>query len=85
MTQKDKAEQKVKLKPIPDNVTKALEGKTPDQLFAIAKANKLDEDVGSPESRHPGQYRMVIGNKLRGILRCGVPVKIGRQSVTSLY
>jgi len=75
-----------KLKPIPDNITKALEGKTPEQLHAIAKSNKFDEDVGSPEDRHPGQYRMVVGNKLRGLVRCGVEVKIGRGvTVSKLY
>lgn len=83
---KSKETKPAKLKPIPDNVTKALEGKTPEQLHAIAKSNKFDEDVGSPEDRHPGQYRMVVGNKLRGLVRCGVEVKIGRGvTVSKLY
>lgn len=46
-------------------------------LKAIAKLNAVD--VSRYEGLNPGQWRMNVGNKLRGLLKAGKKVMIGKQ------
>lgn len=52
-------------------------------LEAVAKANKV-EDRLSKEYVNAGQYRMALGNVLRGLIRNNTPVNVGGVIIKSL-
>jgi hypothetical protein len=51
---------------------------------SVAKANGISK-LGKPgDYANKGQYRMALGHALRGLVRNGTPVKIGKHSVKTL-
>lgn len=68
-----------------DAVAQALLGAGPDDLRSIAADNGLSERMSKYEkSTNPGQYRMNLGNMLRGMVRKGTHVNIGGVTVEGL-
>lgn len=68
-----------------DAVAQALLGAGPTDLRAIARDNGLTDRMARYEgSTNPGQYRMNLGNMLRGMVRKGTHVNIGGVTVEGL-
>lgn len=53
-------------------------------VSAVIKANKLDERMKPHAKKQPGLLRMILGVMLRGMVRNGEPVKIGKITVERL-
>lgn len=68
-----------------DAVARAMLLVTSDDLIKIAKKNGLDKyDAAKRDSVNPGQFRMQVGNALRGKVRKGEEVTIGEVVVKKL-
>lgn len=53
-------------------------------LMKVVKDNDLTEKYGQKDFPNQGMFRMTLGNSLRALVRAGTPVKIGKETVTSL-
>lgn len=53
-------------------------------LAKVVKANKLNDRIDPASFTNIGQFRMSLGNMLRGLVRKGTPVTIGALTVSSL-
>lgn len=68
-----------------DAVARAMLAVKFDDLIKIAKKNGLEDKVAQHlNSVNPGQFRMIVGNALRGKVRKGEPVTIGPHEIKKL-
>lgn len=71
-----------------DAVARAMLGLDKDDLLKVVRANGLAEKLaGKADAVNPGQFRMMVGNALRGLVRKlkdGESIKIGKHEITSL-
>lgn len=67
-----------------DAVARAMLGLSADDLVTVCKANGLDELAAKKDAINPGQFRMMVGNALRGLVRKGTAVNVGDHEITSL-
>lgn len=67
-----------------DAVAKALLGVTGAKFDKVVRDAGLKDLAAKHSDKNPGQFRMVIGNALRAIIRKGGSVVIGDNTITSL-
>lgn len=68
-----------------DAVATAMLGLSHDELLKVMKKNGLTDKLGDkPGKVNNGQFRMLLGNSLRALVRGGTPVDINGVEVKSL-
>lgn len=67
-----------------DAVAKAMMGLTVPQVVDVMNANGLQRFAAYATEKNPGQFRMTIGNSLRGMVRKGTAVTIGPHRIEKL-
>lgn len=67
-----------------DAVAQALLGVTGTKFDKVVRDAGLKDLAAKHAGKNPGQFRMIIGNALRAIVRKGGTVVIGDNTITSL-
>ena len=68
-----------------DAVAKAMLGLDPDAVVRVMKKNGLEDKLGRHVGKvNSGQFRMFVGNALRGKVRRGEEVVVGDLTIKSL-
>lgn len=70
-----------------DAVARAMLGMDHEDLVKIVKGNKvLDERIGrhADKPANSGQFRMMVGNSIRALVKRGTPVKVGKHTISDL-
>lgn len=68
-----------------DAIARALLGLAHDEIVRVIKQNGLQDKLGKHiDQVNPGQLRMFVGNSLRGMVRRGEAVTVGKHVIKSL-